>query len=187
MKRNLLLACGLAIMGFFQANGQDTTASANFYQFKAKSLQGKEISMKSYQGKVVLIVNTASKCGFTPQYEGLEALYKKYKDQGFVILGFPCNQFAHQEPGTAEEIATFCKSKYGVTFPMFAKIDVNGKDADPLYKWLKNALPGTLDNAIKWNFTKFLLDRNGKPIKRFGSPIKPESIEKDIEALLNEK
>ncbi len=187
MKRNLLLACGLAIVGFFQANGQNTTASSNFYQFKAKSLQGKEISMKSYQGKVVLIVNTASKCGFTPQYKGLEALYKKYKDQGFVILGFPCNQFAHQEPGTAEEIATFCKSQYGVTFPMFAKIDVNGKDADPLYKWLKNTLPGTLDNAIKWNFTKFLLDRNGKPIKRFESPVKPESIEKDIEALLKEK
>jgi glutathione peroxidase len=187
MKRNLLLACSLAIVSFLQVNGQGTTASTNFYQFKAKSLQGKEINMKSYRGKVVLIVNTASKCGFTPQYEGLEALYNKYKDQGFIILGFPCNQFAHQEPGSAEEIATFCKSKYGVTFPMFAKIDVNGENADPLYKWLKNVLPGTLDNAIKWNFTKFLIDQNGNPVKRYGPPTKPESIEKDIETLLMKK
>jgi glutathione peroxidase len=187
MKRNLLLVCSLAIMNFLHVNGQDTSASTTLYQFKAKSLQGKEISMKLFKGKVVLIVNTASKCGFTPQYEGLEALYNKYKEQGFVILGFPCNQFANQEPGTAEEIATFCQSKYGVTFPMFMKIDVNGKNADPLYKWLKNVLPGTLDNAIKWNFTKFLIDQNGQPVKRYGPPTKPESIEKDIEALLIKK
>lgn len=152
-----------------------------FYTFKVKALTGvKEISLKEYKGKVVLVVNTASKCGFTPQYEGLEALYKKYKDKGLVILGFPCNQFGGQEPGSSEEIAKFCSLKYDVTFPMFQKIEVNGDNADPLYKFLKEALPGTLSNDIKWNFTKFLLDRNGKPIKRFSSMVKPETIEDEI-------
>jgi len=142
--------------------------------------------MKTYEGKVVLIVNTASKCGFTPQYEGLEKLYNTYKDKGLVILGFPCNQFASQEPGSAEEISKFCTLKYGVTFPMFMKIEVNGKDADPLYKYLKTALPGTITNDIKWNFTKFLLDKNGKPFKRYASTVKPEEISSDIEKLLSE-
>ncbi|MDR3652501.1 MAG: glutathione peroxidase [Paludibacter sp.] len=159
----------------------------NFYQFKAKSLQGKEISMKEYAGKVVLVVNTASKCGFTPQYEGLEKLYKEYKDKGLVILGFPCNQFASQEPGSAEEISKFCTLKYGVSFPMFMKIDVNGENADPLYKYLKTSLHGTLGDEIKWNFTKFLLDRKGNPIKRYAPTTRPEDITNDILKLLSEK
>ncbi|MGC9151536.1 MAG: glutathione peroxidase [Microbacter sp.] len=185
MKRNILLASGLAILSLFQAHGQSGSTSGSFYRFQAKLLDGQEVSMKNYEGKVVLIVNTASKCGFTPQYEGLEALYKKYADQGFVILGFPCNQFANQEPGNAQEIASFCHTTYGVTFPMFEKIDVNGVNATPLYKWLKQVLPGTMGNAIKWNFTKFLLDRHGNPVKRYAPQVKPESIEKDIEALLS--
>jgi glutathione peroxidase len=168
-------------------NGQEKTSKENFYKFKAKDLTGKEISMKSYEGKVVLIVNTASKCGFTPQYLGLEALYTKFKDKGFVILGFPCNQFGGQEPGNAEEISNFCKLKYDVTFPMFDKIEVNGDNAFPLYKYLKNALPGTLGNDIKWNFTKFLLDRKGNPIDRYSPTTKPEDISNDIEKLLSEK
>lgn len=157
-----------------------------FYSFKSKSLDGKEISMRTYEGKVVLIVNTASKCGFTPQYEGLEKLFDKYKDKGLVILGFPCNQFAGQEPGSAEEIAKFCSLKYNVTFPMFQKIEVNGAGADPLYKFLKDKLHGTMGNDIKWNFTKFLLDRKGKPIKRFAPTTKPEELIADIEKLLAE-
>jgi len=168
-------------------NSQETNTTMNFYQFKAVNMQGKEISMKSYQGKVVLIVNTASKCGFTPQFEGLQALYLKYKDRGLVILGFPCNQFANQEPGSEKEIAEFCTLNYGVTFPMFSKIEVNGKNTHPLYKYLKNALPGTLGNDIKWNFTKFLLDAKGNPIKRFASTTKPEKLTEDIEKLLNQK
>jgi len=161
--------------------------TAQFYTFKSKSLDGKEVSMQSYKGKVVLIVNTASKCGFTPQYEGLETLYKKYQSKGLVILGFPCNQFAGQEPGNSEEIAKFCSLKYNVTFPMFQKIEVNGDNTDPLYKYLKNALPGTLGNDIKWNFTKFLLDKKGNPVNRYGSSTKPEEIAADIEKLLDVK
>lgn len=175
------------LLSLFSAKAQNMPADSNFYNFKNTSLDGKEISMKEYEGKVVLIVNTASKCGFTPQYEGLEALYKKYSSKGLVVLGFPCNQFASQEPGNAEEIAKFCTLKYGVTFPMFAKIEVNGNNADPLYKYLKKALPGTLGNEIKWNFTKFLLDKKGKPFKRYAPTTKPESITEDIEKLLSEK
>src|SRR5664280_1461683 len=134
-----------------------------FYQFTARSLQGKEIGMDTFKGKVVLVVNSASKCGFTPQYEGLETLYEKYKDQGLVILGFPCNQFGNQEPGTEKEIAEGCLLNYGVSFPMFSKIEVNGSNADPIYKFLKDKLPGFLGKRIKWNFTKFLIDRNGLP------------------------
>jgi len=156
----------------------------NFYKFTATSLQGKEIGMDSYKGKVVLVVNTASKCGLTPQYEGLEKLFEAYNDKGLVILGFPCNQFGNQEPGSAEEISKFCTLNYSVDFPMFMKIDVNGEKADPLYKYLKVELPGTLGNEIKWNFTKFLLDRDGKPVKRYGSIVKPEEITKEIEKLL---
>ena len=161
-----------------------TVSAQKFYDFKANSLSGEEISMESYEGKVVLIVNTASKCGFTPQFAGLEELYKKYKDQGLVILGFPCNQFAHQDPGTNAEIGEFCTKNYGVTFQMMEKIDVNGKDAHPLYKYLKNVLGGTLGDSIKWNFTKFLIDRKGLPVKRYAPSVKPDDLEADIIAAL---
>jgi glutathione peroxidase len=157
-----------------------------FYQFTARSLQGKEIGMDKFKGKVVLVVNSASKCGFTPQYEGLETLYEKYKDQGLVILGFPCNQFGNQEPGTEKEIAEGCLLNYGVSFPMFSKIEVNGSNADPIYKFLKDKLPSFLGKRIKWNFTKFLIDRNGLPVKRFSPSTKPEKLVSDIEKLLKD-
>jgi glutathione peroxidase len=157
---------------------------SEFYRFKANSLQGKEISMEQYRGKVILIVNTASKCGFTPQFEGLEKLYEKHKDKGFEILGFPCNQFANQEPGTASDIINGCMINYGVTFQMFEKIKVNGIFAHPLYKYLKKELPGVIGEMIKWNFTKFLIDRTGKPVKRFAPATTPEKIEEDILKLL---
>lgn len=155
-----------------------------FYQFKAKTLQGKEISMEQYKGKVVVVVNTASKCGLTPQYEGLEALNQKYKDKGLVILGFPCNQFGNQEPGGAKEISEGCLINYGVSFQMFDKIDVNGDAAHPLFKYLKKELPGFLISKVKWNFTKFVVDRNGKPVKRFSPTTKPEQMEAYIQSLL---
>jgi len=150
-----------------------------FYDFKAVSLQKKEISMEEYRGKVVLIVNTASKCGFTPQYEGLENLYEKYQDKGLVILGFPCNQFANQEPGGEKEIASTCMVNYGVTFQMFSKIDVNGPNTHPIYQWLKSQKKGhgLLSSKIKWNFTKFLLDREGNVIGRYGSMVTPEKLD----------
>lgn len=160
------------------------TISSKFYDFKAETMQGEEISMETYKGKVILVVNTASKCGFTPQFDGLEDLYKKYKDEGLVVLGFPSNQFAKQDPGTNEEILEFCQVNYGVTFPMFSKIEVNGKNAHPLYKYLKSALPGSLGKRIKWNFTKFLISSDGKPLKRYGPTVKPEDIENDIRAAL---
>lgn len=155
-----------------------------FYQFKAKSLQGKEISLEQYKGKVVVVVNTASKCGLTPQYEGLEALNQKYKDKGLVILGFPCNQFGNQEPGGAKEISEGCLINYGVSFQMFEKVDVNGDTAHPLFKYLKKELPGFLISKVKWNFTKFVVDRNGKPVKRFSPTTKPEQMEAYIQSLL---
>ncbi len=146
---------------------------------------GAEKALADYAGKVLLIVNVASKCGFTPQYAGLEALYRKYRDRGFEILAFPCNQFGGQEPGNAEEIANFCSLTYDVSFPLMAKIEVNGSGADPLYDYLKAARPGLMGSkAIKWNFTKFLVGRDGKPVKRYAPTDKPESLEKDIEALL---
>lgn len=154
------------------------------YSFSAPSISGQNIEMSEYQDKVILIVNTASECGLTPQYKGLEELYQQYKDQGLVILGFPCNQFGQQEPGSAEQIASFCTINYGVTFPIFDKIDVNGETTDPLFVYLKDQLPGLLGNRIKWNFTKFLIDRQGKPIKRFAPTTKPEALKKHIEALL---
>ncbi len=159
---------------------------SKFYQFKATSLQGKEINTECYRGKVVLVLNTASKCGFTPQYEGLEKLYNEYKDKGLVILGFPCNQFANQEPGSEKEIAEGCLINYGVSFPMFSKVDVNGNNAHPIFKYLKNELRGFPGNNIKWNFTKFLIDRNGKPYKRFSPITKPDKLRKDIETLLGQ-
>jgi len=155
-----------------------------FYLFSAKSLNGKEISMESFRGKVILVVNTASKCGFTPQYEGLESLYTKYKDRGFVILGFPCNQFGNQEPGTEKDIAEGCLVNYGVTFQMFSKIEVNGKNAHPIYKYLKNSPFVITGKRIKWNFTKFLIDSNGVPVKRFSPGTVPEKLVNDIEKLL---
>jgi len=155
------------------------------HEFSAKTLGGKEISLSDYKGKVVLIVNTASKCGFTPQYAGLETLYEKYKDKGFVVLGFPCNQFGAQEPGSEGDIEQFCQVNYGVKFPMFGKIDVNGSDAHPLYQFLKSEKAGILGTeAIKWNFTKFLVDKNGEPVKRYGSNTEPKDIGPDIEKLL---
>ena len=156
----------------------------NFYDFSAKKINGEEVKMEEYKGKVVLIVNTASKCGFTPQFKELEELYKEYKDKGLEILGFPCNQFAHQDPGNNETINEFCTLNYGVTFTMFEKIDVNGDNAHPLYKYLKNEAKGLLGSKIKWNFTKFLVDSNGRVIKRYGSTVKPLSIKADIESLL---
>lgn len=149
---------------------------AQFYDFKAKTLQGKEIGMDTFKGKTVLVVNTASKCGLTPQFEGLEALYRKYGDNGLVVLGFPSNQFANQEPGDEKSIAEGCVINYGVTFPMFSKIDVNGPDAHPLYKYLRNELPSIFSNKIKWNFTKFLIDTEGRPVKRFSPTTRPEKI-----------
>jgi glutathione peroxidase len=153
----------------------------SIYDFEVKTIHGEIISMSSFKNKVLLIVNVASKCGFTSQYEGLERLYEKYKDQGLVILGFPCNQFMNQEPLSEEEIQSFCSLNYGVTFPMFAKIDVNGEQAHPLFKYLKEAQKGLLGiEAIKWNFTKFLVDKNGVVINRFAPATKPESLEVDI-------
>jgi glutathione peroxidase len=159
---------------------------ATFYSYHAKSLQGKDIKMSTFTGKVILVVNTASKCGLTPQYEGLEKLYQRFKDQGLIILGFPCNQFANQEPGNAKSISEGCLVNYGVTFPMFDKIDVNGPNAHPIYKYLKSVLKGFPGNKIKWNFGKFLLDRNGKPYKRFAPIVKPEKLAKHIEKLLKD-
>lgn len=155
------------------------------YTFKVKSIHADETTLAPYKGKVMLIVNVASKCGFTPQYEGLQALYEQYNAQGLVVLGFPCNQFGRQEPGTEEEIQNFCRVNFGVSFPMFAKIAVNGDDAHPLYKYLKSEQPGTFGTeSIKWNFTKFLVDRDGSVVKRFGSSTKPEELHHEIEKLL---
>ena len=157
---------------------------AKIYDFKAQNNKGVEVDFAQFEGKVLMIVNTASKCGFTPQYDGLEALNKKYKDQGLVIIGFPCDQFAHQEPGTDEEIAEFCRLNHGVTFQLMSKIEVNGKNAHPVYEYLKGAAKGTFGNAIKWNFTKFLISRDGQTVKRYAPTVKPEDMEKDIVELL---
>ncbi len=153
--------------------------------FKAKKPNGDTIDLAEKLGKVVLVVNTASKCGFTPQYDGLETLWKQYGERGFEVLAFPCNQFGGQEPGGADEIESFCKVNFGLSFPLMAKIEVNGAGADPLYDWLKQEAPGLLGTkAIKWNFTKFLIDREGKVVRRYAPTDKPESIAGDIEALL---
>lgn len=163
-------------------SNEDKQMTAPIYEFKAKSLNGEEISLDKYKGDVLLIVNTASKCGYTPQYEGLEELHKKYSDRGLRVLGFPCNQFGAQEPGDSAEIGAFCQKNYGVDFQMFDKVDVNGKDAHPLYKYLTHEAKGALGTeAIKWNFTKFLVDRNGEVLKRYAPTVKPEEIAPDIE------
>jgi glutathione peroxidase len=154
------------------------------HDFTATSISGDDTALADYAGKVVLVVNTASKCGFTPQYEGLEALQERYRDQGLVVLGFPCDQFAHQEPGSDAEIAEFCTLTYGVSFPMFAKIEVNGSGAHPLYRWLRAQHGGVLGDRIKWNFTKFLVGRDGQVIKRYPPTTKPEKIAGDVEAAL---
>jgi len=153
----------------------------SIYEFEVKTISGETITMDAFKNKVLLIVNVASKCGFTEQYAGLESLYKKYKDKGLVVLGFPCNQFMNQEPLSEDEIKSFCSLTYGVTFPMFAKIDVNGENTHPLYKYLKESKKGLLGSeAIKWNFTKFLVDKNGNVINRFAPMTKPETLEVDI-------
>jgi glutathione peroxidase len=155
------------------------------YDFSARSIDGVEQKLSEYKGKAMVVVNVASKCGFTPQYTGLEALYRKYKDRGVVVLGFPCDQFGHQEPGDEAEIRNFCSLTYDVSFPMYAKIDVNGADAHPLYKWMKSEKSGLLGmEGIKWNFTKFLIDKNGSVVKRYAPTDTPEKIEKDLAAML---
>lgn len=157
------------------------------HDFKARTIDGADVSLSDYQGKVLLIVNVASRCGFTPQYEGLQKLYGQYRDRGFEVLGFPCNQFGGQEPGTDQEIKNFCSVNYGVSFPLFAKIEVNGATAHPLYRFLKDARRGLFGTQrIKWNFTKFLIRRDGVPLKRYSPRDKPENIAHDVERLLTQ-
>jgi glutathione peroxidase len=158
---------------------------ASVYEYSAKTITGEDKPIADFKGQVLLIVNTASKCGFTPQFKGLEALYEKYKDQGLAVLGFPCNQFLNQDPGDNAQISEFCELNYGVSFPMFAKIDVNGDNAHPLFRHLTSAAPGLLGSkAVKWNFTKFLVDRKGNVISRYAPATKPEDIEADVRKLL---
>lgn len=159
--------------------------TAEIYDFEVQTINGENARLGDYQDQVILIVNTASKCGFTPQYEGLEELYEKYKDRGFVVLGFPCNQFGRQEPGSESDIAEFCQLNYGVSFPMFAKIDVNGSDAEPLFNYLKKSQKGLLGSEkIKWNFTKFLVNRDGEVVARYAPTMKPKDLADEIEKLL---
>lgn len=159
--------------------------SEDIYHHHATTLDGRDVSLADYRGQVLLIVNVASRCGFTPQYSGLEELYQRFKDKGFAVLGFPCNQFGNQEPGDAAEIATFCSTTYPVSFPLFAKIEVNGPGTHPLYAQLKHAAPGLLGSeAIKWNFTKFLVNRQGEPVERFAPTVKPQDISPRIAKLL---
>jgi glutathione peroxidase len=155
------------------------------YDYSARTIDGEEQSLERYRGHPLLIVNVASKCGFTPQYEGLEALYRKYHERGLEVLGFPCDQFGHQEPGNEAEIKSFCTLNYGVSFPLFAKIKVNGAETHPLYRYLKEARPGLIGlESIKWNFTKFLVSKDGEPLKRYAPADKPQSLEADVEAAL---
>ena len=158
----------------------------NIYQFEAELLEGENKSFSDYEGKVLLIVNTASKCGFTPQFAGLEKVYEKYKDQGLEVLGFPCNQFGGQDPGTNEQIGTYCQRYYGVSFPMFAKVNVKGPEAHVIFRYLTNNSKGILGSGIKWNFTKFLINKKGEVINRYAPTTKPEDIEQDIEKALAE-
>jgi glutathione peroxidase len=161
------------------------SADTTIADFTVVTNRGAELDLKDKLGTVLLVVNTASKCGFTPQYDGLEKLYQQFKDQGFEVLGFPCNQFGAQEPGNADEIAEFCKVNFGVTFPLMAKVDVNGDDASPLFEWMKSEAKGLMGStSIKWNFTKFLIDREGNVVKRYGPQDTPASIAKDIAKLL---
>ena len=157
---------------------------SNIYEFNVETMDGSTQALTDYKGQVLLIVNTASKCGFTPQLEGLETLYQHYKDQGLTVIGFPCNQFGSQDPGSNEEIGAFCQKNYGVSFPMMAKVDVNGKDADPVFDWLKDQKGGLLTDGIKWNFTKFLIGRDGQVIDRYAPTTKPDAIKADVEQAL---
>lgn len=162
-----------------------TQAPASIYDISVTGIDGNPVSLNTYKGKVLLIVNTASQCGFTPQYQGLQALYDRFSSQGVVVLGFPCNQFGQQEPGNSDQIRSFCETNFGVSFPLFQKIEVNGNNAHPLYQYLTEAVPGIFGTkGVKWNFTKFLVDRNGKVVKRYPPTTKPEDVAKDIEALL---
>ena len=173
------------MMSIFQNSDKGVFMTAEIYDFEVQTITGDKVALDTYKNQVMLIVNTASKCGFTPQYEGLETLYAKYKDKGLVVLGFPCNQFGRQEPGSESDIAEFCQLNYGVSFPMFSKIDVNGDDADPLFKYLRKSQKGLLGSEkIKWNFTKFLVNRDGKVTARFAPTVKPKDLSKDIESLL---
>jgi len=160
---------------------------STIYDFTAERMDGNTQTFSEYKGKVLLIVNTASKCGFTPQFEGLEALHKQYESQGLVVIGFPCNQFGSQDPGTNDEIGAFCQKNYGVSFPMMAKVDVNGAEAHPIFKWLKDQKGGLLTDGIKWNFTKFLIGSDGQVIDRYAPTTKPEAIKADIEKALASK
>lgn len=159
-------------------------ANMSIYDFTVKNKRGEDVSLSEFKGKVLLIVNTATKCGFTPQYDGLEDLYEKYRDRGFEVLDFPCNQFLNQAPQSDDEISSFCSLKYGVSYRQFAKIDVNGKNESPLYTYLKSKKGGVMGRKIKWNFTKFLVDRNGEVISRYSPSVKPEDIGPEIEKLL---
>jgi glutathione peroxidase len=184
----LILALSLAFsltLFALDLNKGGKMSDNSIYNIKVKTIDGKDASIGNYKGKVLVIVNVASYCGFTSHYEGLEVLYKKYKDKGLVVLGFPCNQFGEQEPGTEAEILEFCQTKYGVTFPMFSKIEVNGDGTHPLYKFLKSNTPGeNKDKDIKWNFTKFLVDGNGNVIERYAHNTKPASMENRIDSIL---
>lgn len=182
--KKLLFCVWLSVLAPVLVSQQPSVDS--IYGFKVIDIEGKEKSLAEYKGKVVLIVNVASKCGLTRQYEGLEALYRTYKDRGFVVLGFPCNQFMGQEPGTEAEILQFCRTNYEITFPLFSKIEVNGEGAHPLYQFLKKQLPGTGNKSdIEWNFTKFLVNREGKPVERFSPRTKPEDLKPSIEKLVS--
>ena len=183
--RHLSILFMLAATLVIAHGAQGGQAMQSIYDIEVKDIQGEEFTLERYRGKVLLIVNVASACGFTPQYAGLEELHDRYRDRGLVILGFPCNQFGGQEPGSEEEIQTFCRLTYGVSFPLFSKIDVNGPNSHPLYTFLKAAKPGIMGSeAIKWNFTKFLVDREGRVVGRFDSTKKPESLQEHIESLL---
>jgi glutathione peroxidase len=182
MKKVVFLTLVLAIA----STSVFANKTTSFYDFKMKDIKGKEVKLQKFEKKVVLVVNTASKCGLTPQYEGLEELFKTFSTKGFVVLGFPCNQFMGQEPGSSEEILSFCTNKYNVTFPMFEKIEVNGKDTHPLYVFLKEQQVLEGKNDIRWNFEKFLIDKTGKVVKRYSPKTKPTDIRADIERLIAE-
>ena len=172
---------GSGAAAFTKVNRREKEIMKNLYDFHAKNAKGEDVALKDFQNKVVLIVNVASKCGFTPQYEGLEALFKEYQSKGLTVLGFPCNQFGAQEPGTDAEIQSFCQTSFGASFPVFAKVEVNGPQTHPLYEWLKNSSPGLLGTKrIKWNFTKFLVNKKGEVVKRYAPITKPEVIAADI-------